>query len=326
MVLLLLGFSGLWLARMRTAAPDARAAHAESLAWLRQAQRADGGWAAGQDTFDVGVSGVALLALAADGRGAAGEADRTAIRRGVDFLLSRQNADGLFGPVFAAGTYNHGLATLALLEACALESNAVWRAAAERAVAYTAGIQDRSGGWSYLNQGEQAVNTSASVWPLLSLLRADALGFKGLRPRIARGLAWVRTTIGADGLMGYHRVNESPYGHKTLTAAGAFCLLKSEAGAKDPVVRAMLASVRNAAAQVGRMGEPVDFYRAFFVAQTLALAGDAGSRDARSTLNDCLLAAQNHTGTAAGSWTPNDAWSGPGGPVYATALAALAMN
>lgn len=84
-------------------------------------------------------------------------------------------------------------------------------------------------GWNYLNAAPGSANTSASVWPLLALLRADELGFAGLRPQIERDLKWLRAAINRDGFMGYHRANdESPYGYGTLTAAEAVCLLRNK--------------------------------------------------------------------------------------------------
>lgn len=297
-------------------APDLAAARRDALAWLCRTQDPNGGWSAGEgairEKYGIGVSALALLALMQDPVDSRREPGATVIRRGVDYLVRAQNEKGLFGAVFSGATYNQGLATLALLEACALESNAAWRTSAEKAVAYLVSIQDRTGGWDYLRAAPGSANTSASVWPLLALLRADEQGFPDLRPAIERGMAWMKTTINAEGRMGYRRAGHAPYGSETLTAAGAACLVRRGNPADEPLVKTMLNALR-----VGPEQTQMDFYRAFFTTEVLSAA--------RQSLREQLAALQYRTGPNSGSWEPTDRWGRTGGPVYATALATLCM-
>jgi len=300
--------------------PSAPAARRASIEWLCRAQRADGGWDAADRRFEVGVSAAALMALLNEERPAADAELASAVRRGAAYLQGRQDERGLFGPDFFGGTYNQGLATLALLEAAEALGEASWQAAAARGARHLASIQDDTGGWSYLQAAKGDVNTSASVWPLLALLRAEARGVSGLREGIDRGLAWMRSTINADGFMGYQRANESPYGYDTLTAAGAVCLLRGGRREDDPILRAMLGALR----RPGAASEAAsDVYRSFFVFQALALSGTDAADAARTALGDRLASWPRASGGDAGRWPDADRWGTIGGSVYATAFASM---
>lgn len=319
---------GLFLARdeRREDVPDLTAARRDAQAWLCEAQGPNGGWSAGEgairEKYGIGVSALALLALMQDPVDSRREPGATVIRRGVEYLVRAQNEKGLFGAVFSGATYNQGLAALALLEACALESNAAWRASAGKAVAYLVSIQDRTGGWDYLRAAPGSANTSASVWPLLALLRAEEQGFPDLRPAIERGMAWMKSTVNEEGHMGYRRANQSPYGTGTMTAAGVTCLTRRGHPEDARLIETMFEAVRKSApASMPAM----DFYRAFFTSEALASAPDATAGFLRAALREQLAALQYRSGPNAGSWEPADRWGRTGGPVYATALATLCM-
>jgi len=309
------------------AVPRAAASvHRDAMDWLCSAQKVDGSWPAGggtQEQYSVGVSALALLALMEDGRGAVNGSAGVAVRRGLGRLVELQDREGLVGPRFSGTPYNHGLAAFALCNACLLESNTTWRVAADKAIDLIRETQDPAGGWGYLGASPGAVNTSISIWPLLALMRAEELGMQGLRPAIDRGLTWLATTINKDGFMGYERVNNAPAGFNTLTAAGAACLLRDHGRSGAMAARAMLPAIQGVAGQVG---QTLDFYRTFFVAEALSLAPGATSDRIRSSIREELIALQNRTGPAAGSWSAGDRWGPVGGPVYATALASLSLR
>ncbi len=303
---------------------DRTAAVANALAWLERTQEADGHWDTArwgaQRMYSVGLTSLALLALSAEGP-AVSPPQRSAIARGVDWLLAQQDARGQLGPDGSAAMYNHSLATLALLEGGALTTSAAHRAACRRALAHITGAQRASGGWGYSRGAADNVNTSITVWQLQALLRAEALGFAEVRPYLTRGLAWLGDRIGAEGRVGYRRADDFPNGAETLTAAGALCLLRSTDGAHDPRVARMLAWVRGTAEQPAT----ADYYRCYFV--SAALASAAGAADpALEKMRGAVLARQMRDGAEAGSWTPGDRWGRAGGRIYATAMAVLALQ
>ena len=82
-----------------------------AVAWLLSIQNADGGWGEGGDSYRLDYRGYvaapstgsqtawALLALMA-----AGETDHPAVARGIDYLVRRQQADGLWPEEHYTGT------------------------------------------------------------------------------------------------------------------------------------------------------------------------------------------------------------------------------
>ena len=303
---------------------DRQHAVTEALAWLEHAQERDGHWDTArwgaQPMYTVGLTALSLLALSSDEKMTTPE-QRVAIRGGLAWLVAQQNDRGQLGPDGSALMYNHSMATLALLEGLATETNAAHRAACAKALAFITTAQRPSGGWGYSRGAAQNVNTSVTVWQLQALLRADELGFTTVRPHIERGLAWLGERVSAEGRVGYRRADDFPNGSETLTAAGALCLLRHAAGAQDPRVARMLTWVRGTAQTAGAP----DYYRWYFISAALAAAG--GEADpALNHLRAVVLARQTHAGADAGSWLPSDRWSRAGGRIYATAMAVLALQ
>ena len=120
-----------------------------------------------------------------------------------------------------------------------------------------------------------------TLWPLLSLIRADEMGFPGLRPAVVRGVAWLRRTVNADGLMDYGTTPAPP-----PPAAGALSLLC-------------------ATALPGRAGPA-----------SCSLSGSIGRQ----------LKTQPARTRAAARGKGGPDWDRIGGPVYATALAAMTVS
>jgi len=287
--------------------------------WLIAAQRSDGGWNAAAENFEVGVSAAAILALLRAGDGASTKARDGAIRNGMMFLLAAQNDTGFFGVEFSAATYNHGLATLAALEAADRTGDPAWAAAAGRGVRRLAAMQDASGGWGYVRARPGDANTSASVWPILALIRAADRGYDDLRPAIDRGLDWLLSTVDPTGFMGYRHAGDASEAGETTTAAGIVCLVHGGRDGGDPVVRTMVDLLRDRNAQ---RDPAADVYRDFFLAEAFALAGGPAPPAAGNSAS--IKGARIH---APPTVDPSgDRWSSVGGPVYAAAFTTLAAG
>lgn len=169
---------------------------AMALTWLSESQEPAGYWDAArwgaQRNYTPGISGLAVLALVRQAPAPLRGPHEETIRRGLDFLLSQQNADGCFGGLSSATPYNQGMATLALLEACALEDNPEWRAAAGRALAYIRSTQRSTGGWGPARDRGRPASTAVTAWQLQALIRASEYGWDDLDEPIERGLAWLQ--------------------------------------------------------------------------------------------------------------------------------------
>jgi squalene-hopene/tetraprenyl-beta-curcumene cyclase len=191
-----------------------REAVERGLAWAAGMQSRSGGWGA----FDVDneafwlyrlpfcdfgkvtdepsadVTAHALEALAQE-PGHAG-----AVRRGLDWLLAEQEADGSwFGRWGVNHVYGTG-AALPGLEACGLEPA---HPAIRRAVAWLNGVQNEDGGFgeeirSYAEpawRGRGASTPSQTAWALLAYVAGGAAG----SPAAARAAEWLCDTQGFNG-------------------------------------------------------------------------------------------------------------------------------
>ncbi|MCS6772067.1 MAG: hypothetical protein NZ740_08600 [Kiritimatiellae bacterium] len=302
-----------------TAVPlDAQLDRARS--WLLRHQDPNGGWSLGRTgasaNYAVGTSALALMALMT---GHQTDEIRGAILKGLAFLASSQSPDGLFGPQITGSIYNHALACLALLRARGeLAVGSDVDRALRRGVDLLVRNQHADGGWSYLRSGASP-NSSVTVWALQVLMEAEAAHLGDFRRSIEQGFAWLESTIGPDGRVGYRRDGDHPNGPETLTAAAALCFFERDPHVDERLAR-MLDHVRRDALDSAK---PMDLYRAFF--QTALLRAESPNDSELLNLTSRIRAAQVAEGQEAGSWPPLDRWSVAGGRVYSTAMAILAL-
>jgi squalene-hopene/tetraprenyl-beta-curcumene cyclase len=206
------------LALRRVAGADPagrRGAIDRGIGWTVGMQSADGGWGAfdADNTrrlaeklpfFDFGavidppsadVTAHVLEMMAADGM-----AGHPAARRGLDWLLRHQEADGSwFGRWGANHVYGTG-AVLPALVACGLSPQ---DEPVRRAVRWLERVQNPDGGWgedlrSYRDSswvGRGASTASQTAWALLGLLA----GGEGSGGAARRGVAWLVETQRPDG-------------------------------------------------------------------------------------------------------------------------------
>jgi hypothetical protein len=316
------------------AAADARAcegaaAVSKALAWLASTQGPDGSWNAetwgGQENYTPALTGLATLALLAETSGLGDWPDAAranAVRRAAHFLASAVGRSGRVGPRFDAALYNHGIATVALLEAFALTQDASLREPITRALGYIRSEQAASGGWGYA--GGRPPNTAISVWQVNALLLAGSLGWPEARGSAVRGLAWIEGMIDAEGRAGYDAVGRFPNGPEGLTAMAALSLGAADGSpgsGGDGRSRAARSLVRAAAERP----RDLDYYRAFFFEYALrAVERSASCAGGRS--REMIVESQVTAGPNSGSFEPRDRWSSAGGRVYSTAMAALSLQ
>lgn len=305
---------------------DSRPALRQSLDWLQAAQEPDGRWDAktwgAQPQFGVGVSALALLALIHKEPQVFASPYAETVRRGISHLIGTMSEEGLMGPSVSGATYNQGLATLALLEAQSRESHPEWKAAGKRAVKWLVCAQHPDGGWGYI--AGDTPNSSATIWPLQALIRAEGDGFAETRPAVERGLNWLAQSVTSSGEMTYNAPQPSADSPVTLTAAGAVCFLLQQHDSIHPMARRLMAALKRLAPG-GRMASEPNYYRQYFVGKAFELAADAETVQRLASGNNRWLTCQVVSGPQTGSWEAVDPWGGIGGRVYSTALASLAL-
>ena len=299
----------------------------EALDWLAHTQEKSGAWDVakwqGDKEYEVGLTGMALLAFMKEpGRK---ETYAGAIGKALDYLVRQQDARGAIGPLCSGRMYNHGIATVAMLEAYGKTGNQELREPIARAIRFILDQQLDSGGWGYENRVGQQANTSISFWQLQALQLANAAKIGDTAIACRRGLRWLGGVIDGNGLVGYQAKGDFPQGSETLTAMGAVCLgaARPVAGGAPPEARLVQRALQSVTA---RMDAPTDFYRCFFLARAARAAGGRQFEQPLARLRQSLVAMRSTTGSAAGSWEPVGAWSPVGGRVFSTAMATLSLQ
>jgi squalene-hopene/tetraprenyl-beta-curcumene cyclase len=203
-------------------APDAAAEYREAIArgreWVEGLQSKNGGWGAfdadntyhylnqipfsdhgallDPPTADVTARCVSMLAQLGDKRGAS-----PALDRGIENLLETQEPEGSWygrwGMNYIYGTWS----VLCAFNAAGVDPSS---AAVRKAVAWLVAIQNADGGWgedgesyklNYKGYEKAPSTASQTAWAILGLMAAGEID----HPAVARGIAYLTSTQGADG-------------------------------------------------------------------------------------------------------------------------------
>lgn len=319
---------------------ETEAAVQAALAWLAANQEPDGRWnarrhGAGQETqvlghdrggaggdADTGISGLAILAFLGGGQSHLDGDHQDTVRRGLEFLLRSQAADGnLAGEArLFARMYCHGIAALAISEAYAMTGDARLRPFVERAMRYTVRAQNANdGGWRYL-PGD-AGDMSQFGWQLMAIKSAGLAGVavpdathQGMRRFLDSASA------GRYGGLAAYRPHGPPTA--TMTAEALFCRLFMDARRSSAATREAVELLMQ---ETPRSGD-VNLYYWYYATMALFQLQGPEWEVWNQHLQQRLLAAQVTTGVQAGSWSPKTVWGGYGGRVYTTAMAALCLE
>lgn len=319
-----------------------------ALRWLQRHQSEDGRWdgdgfkecckdtvcPSSQVDYDVGLTGLALLAFLGRGETHQVGAFSETVENGIFFLLRSLLEDGMFGVKTEHYLYNHSLATYAVAEAYAMTADPNLKASLQRAVDFLIRAQNPEKGWRYRNyNGEEGPedeggrnDTSVTAWVVMALgaareggIELPASVFKGAN----RFLDTVQAKQGGRITFGYYAPNlfmyRKPY---VTTAAGA--LTRQFTGFPDEAKDAIPVLTDHLPDRSRK-----NFYEWYF--STLAVFQHGGERwrTWNVSLQKELLRTQERGEGACreGSWDPQgDRWGPVGGRVYTTACGALCLE
>ncbi len=339
-----------------------------------KAQEAGDDGGAGEGIYDLGVTALALTAFLVAGYDGTQIDSRLhrAAWRATQWLLTQQDEDGCFGKrvetrvlhegereeftrrpqVRATWSYNHALATLAVIEALGMTGRSDLREPARKAVALIGVMRNPYFAWRYgIKPGDN--DTSISFWMVLATGCAqmlDAACIKYMEPppfddvldegACDGALAWLdRVTDSETGRVGYSKRRKSssrneglgdrfPDGTmEPLTAAGMYMRLMC---GRSPKNRLFRVTAKRLAARL-----PVAEHRytrdlIYWHTGSLALHAVHGTywKKWRKALEALLLERQVKGGDACelrGSWDPDGPWGSAGGRVYSTAINTLTL-
>ena len=306
---------------------------ARALSYLSREQEPDGRWTyvtpgsergeRGRFPHDTALTGLATLCfLAADHTPSRTGPYREAVANGVNFLITRQKANGdLRGSMPGGGSdagnmYDHAIATLALAEAALMTGDAKTSEAAMKGAQFIVRAQNReTGGWRY-TPGEYG-DTSVFGWQVMALHSAQQLGFEWPQESRDRARKYVQMASRGQNkvLAGYQP------GHGATPPMTAE-LLFSRILLGDKLTPE---AQEEACAYLTRQSQS-DFYGMYYASLSLIqLRNETWDRWNRQT-RDALVAMQRRGGDDDGCWDMNIRWGERAGRVYSTALGCLTLE
>lgn len=298
-----------------------------ALEWLAAAQEEDGSWDParwdGRPQFEVGLSGLSLLAFLNSGESGNNGRFAAVTEKGLHFLLRQQDTQGRFGPEFSGTLYNHGLASMALMEAYAAGRDPSLKPAIGRALEFITSSQCDEGGWSGAGTPGRP-DPSVTAWQIQVLMLAGSLDWPQARQPAGKGMKWLAAGLQAE-----------PAPPPDISPAAAFHLFIRSTGGSPGGQDTPAASA---------FRREMDLHRYYYLTHAIHMAGsikrgtpvtgrvqvaglNTGTAHTQlAQLNRALIDGQLKTGANAGSWEPTGQWGTAGGRVYSTAMAALSLE
>ncbi len=334
--------------------PASEAVVDRGLDWLRRHQGPGGLWSSagfparcegarctgpGSDLFDVGVSGLALVAFLARGVPDGGP-DGDAIGRGLGALVAAQDGDGCYGSRRTDHfTYNHSIALLAVAEGAALSGSPSLRASAERGLRFLESVRNPAAGWRYGVRPADS-DTSVSAWACRAVVACEWLGLDVSREAVDGLVVHLDRVHTADGRVGYSEPGNGPARpaelqdvfpselSEAMTAAGLLSRLwlDAEAVPDGRVTRGL--DLVAALPPVGTPSGRTDQYFWHWAGLLLFQVGGDRWDEWQRAVVPFLERRQRAEGDGCsrGSWDLRDPWAAEGGRVYATAMAVMALE
>ena len=328
------------IAKRRGGSRQSEQAVDAALAWLAKNQEANGSWnprktGGGRETrvfghdrqgaganAETGITGLAILAYLAAGHSHLEGPYRKNVQRGLEYLLGAQRSDGdLAGDArLFARMYCHSMAMLAISEALALTGDNRIKPYVEKAVDFSVKAQNKTdGGWRY-RPGDLG-DMSQLGWQVMSLKSAQ-LGGVDVPQSTIDGMVQFLDSVSTGqhrGLAAYRKHNKPS---RTMTAEALACryFLKQSIPA---------ATVREGTDMIGE-GLPgpdqVNYYYWYYGTLAMYHTGGTAWKRWNDRMQPFLINSQRRDAEFNGSWDPNGLWSGYGGRVYSTAMAALCLE
>lgn len=291
---------------------------------------------AGNPLNDIGVTGLATLALLSAGPKARTGTYADSVKRAVEWLVGQADPSGLIGTSTGiAYQYNHAIATYALVEALVAHDLQHLRPAVVKAVRYITKAQNPYRVWRYTPRAGDN-DTSITGWMALALTAAKKNQYEVPANSLSWVAKWFDSVTDDNGRCGYSRRGEPS--SRPMNEAGAFPATQTAALTAIAVVcRLRLGQTPKAVPAIKQGAEVIadllptkkperrDFCFWFFGSVAVAKVGGETQTKWEKATQQVLQELQETKGHAKGSWAPSGVWGSYGGRVYATALGALSL-
>lgn len=331
---------------------------AAGIEWLIEHQDQDGKWdcdgfmkhdpagdqtdGPGQPEHDVGVTGLALLALLGDGNTTKTGQYKEAVARGVQWLRGQQDFEsGLFGEKIGHSyMYDHGIASLAMCEAYYYSGSPILRGNVQRATNFITRARNPYGAWRYHSPPNGEDDSSVTGWMVFALKSAEESGLAIDSQAFTDSISWFdEVSDPATGRVGYDSpgsasarigsVNDQypTDGVEAMTAVG---LLSRFFLGQDPADEPMMGKhadlLLKSLPEWDPDGMSNDMYYWYYGTYAMYQMGGRHWKAWNKAMKRAVIDSQRQDGAAHGSWDPNGPWGFSGGRVYSTASMTLCLE
>ena len=300
----------------------------------------------GGPLYDVGVTGLALLAFLGAGytdRGTAKENQYAKnVRGGLRYLMTNQDDEGCFGTRASQHfMYNHAIACLAMTEAYWMTRNPRYKKPAQEGLNFIARSRNPYLAWRYEPRGGEN-DTSVTGWMVMALksgkfggLEIDPDAFEGAR-------AWIEKMTDPDfGQVGYNMPGGTPARpeglqdkfppekSQSMTAVG---MLTRIFLGEDPRTSKMIRMGADLCLEHPPEWKPetgeIDMYYWYYCTLAMFQVGGTHWKQWNKAMKDAIVKHQHPRGSGSrtGSWDPIGPWGPDGGRVYSTATMVMCLE
>ncbi len=309
----------------------------------------------GKAQYDVGVTGLALLAFLRAGYTSRSEGPfGRVVGHGLRYLKDVQDAEGCFGNRSTGHfVYNHAIASLAMVEAYGRTRSGVFKGPAQKALDFIAIARNPYFAWRYgVKPGDN--DTSVTGWMMLALTSAKLINAAdekaGKPPSLSLDVdaiegikSWIdKMTDPESGRVGYQLRGSGParptelvdrFPQEKSEAMTAVAMLARIALGQNPETED---AIVKGAKLCGRLlptwnenDGAIDMYYWHYATAALRRVGGDVWRTWQQAMRGAAYGNQRREGDACsylGSWDPLDPWGPDGGRVYSTAMMAMCLE
>ncbi len=330
-----------------------------ALGWLARHQDDDGHWSShgfaehcsgarctgeGEIVHDVGVTGLALLALLGCGNTESTGEYREQVKRGFHYLTRMQDKEtGCFGEPGSHQTflYDHAIATLAMTEGFGLSRSPLLKAPAQRGLDFIAMARNPYRAWRYQYPPAGDNDLSVTCWMVMALTSGQDFGLSIDGAALAGARTFIdEMTDEATGRAGYNArgglsarepgADQRWPANRTesMTAAAILCrVFLGEDPDQSVAIRAGADRLMKQLPSWDEKAGTIDFYYWYYGTYAMYQLGGSQWDRWSKELTEAVVKQQRKDGCEEGSWDPQvDPWGKAGGRVYSTALMGLTLQ
>ncbi|MFM1905109.1 MAG: hypothetical protein RLZZ440_3009 [Planctomycetota bacterium] len=276
------------------AAPPLDEAVAAGLDWLEAKQSRRGSWSANEGRYPTAITALAGTALLMEGSTTCQGPRADAIRRAVDYLLSRARPNGLIGDPRGDDryTYGHGFSMLFLSQVLGEEDDLRRREELVRvltsAVEFSGRAQTKDGGWGYVSakDGNDFDEGSTTITQVQGLRGCRNAGIPVPREIVDRAIGYIHRCTMDDGGVQY---SSKGGGGRPAISAAAIASLFNAGEEDDTHVPRMLAYAERHLGNIANTSFGHWHYAHYYYAQVMYREGGEAWEAYRTRIEKRLL-------------------------------------